>query len=134
MRNLRNVAVMFCLTLTLLGFGLGAHCNPGPAWHAFVDCETAAVKSDLPGVLPLVTTILVSGGTDTAAEAALAGLGIKFGVDTVECAVVAAVVAFTASASQPTTALKSAPTIDHARGLARGNAWLKAHKVTAKTK
>lgn len=132
MKNIAKVVVL-ALGFTVLA---GAHCNPGPAWHEFVNCETAAVKADLPGVLPLVTAILISGGTNAAAEAALAGLGIKFGVDSVECAVLAAVVAFQAAASQPAgvSAVKAAPSPDAVRGLARGNAWLKAHKVTLKAK
>jgi hypothetical protein len=128
MRNLLIASLALFAVIVLPA----AHCNPSAGWNAFVACEQPSIKNDLPQVLPLVIDILLSKGSDVAADAALVGLALKLGTELIECAIVAAVTALTTPpATQPTVWHAGTPTKDEtARAISRGNAWLKTQGVT----
>jgi len=122
---------------------LGAHCQPLPILSDLAKCEETAAAKDLPALLPVVGAIILSGGTNAAVDAALIGIAVQFGADSLDCAVAALKAAWeqiTAPSTQPATqsalVARLVPTVDKAtaaRGIARAEAWLKTRGQTKRT-
>jgi len=132
---MRNWIMSLGLAVTL-AIGLGAHCNPGPVVTGVLNCETAAVKSALPDLLPIVASLLAGGGNNAMVDAALLGLAEKFGLDSLDCAVQAVIAVWAAAADHPEQVNKLLPTFDAkevAKAALRGQAWLKSRGKAPRT-
>ena len=113
------------VVMSLLGLSLlGATCHPAPILADLAKCEETAAVKQFPALVPIVGAVLASGGTNAAVDAALLGLVVAFGVDSVDCAVHAVLAGIgQVSASQPTKMLRGAD-LDTAKVRAQG--WLKS--------
>lgn len=143
MRNLMLAVLMLVAAFVLMG----ATCQSKQAKQAgqnFLKCEQAAALAAVPGIIPVVGAVVASGGTNPAIDASLIGLAIKFGIDTVDCALAAIAEAWqkppaAATATQPDLALKARVSLLHANDVQRAqalklvNGWLKTRGQQIRT-
>ena len=129
---LRSLITVTC-TAVIVALSLGATCNPKPILSDLAKCEGSVAGKDAPALIPILGSILASGGTNAVIDAALLGLVAQFGVDSVDCGVVAVLAGLAqvmgAAATQPGSMKAAAPTL----AVARGTAWLGTRGASKRT-
>ena len=108
-------AVLFCTAST---------CHPGPVLADLGQCEKSAAAKDAPALVPIVIAIRSTASLDAAADAALLGLAVKFGFDSLDCAVQGAVEALKQLAAVPTSQPGTLKAAMMPVPVARGQRWL----------
>ena len=98
-------------TVAVLTLGIGAHCNPTPPVVTnLLDCTVAVVQQAVPDLVPIVASILASGGLNPTLDAALIALAARYGYDVIDCVIIALEAIWQAPASQPAVLVKLVPT------------------------
>lgn len=124
MTRLITFLFIACLTVPLLG----ANCEPKPLLGEFLDCAAGAAVDESPALIPIVTDILITSGSDQSVTAALKGLALQYGKDIVGCAVIAAIEMFKKKSSRPMGYAGVTNAIE-LQGITRGQAWLEKQKL-----
>ena len=123
------VAVLAILSLSLVA----ATCNPKPILFDLGQCEKSAAAKDAPALIPIVISILSTASLDAAADAALLGLAVRFGIDSVDCAMLAAVAGLKQLAGAPTTQPGAMKAALPSQSVGRGQRWLATRGASTRT-
>ena len=113
------------------GLTAGSNCQPKPILADLGHCEASAAVKDLPALVPILGAILASGGTNAAVDAALIGLALKFGADSVDCGIAAVLTGLTQVVAVPAT--QPTKTVGVSLAQLRAQTWLATRGHSTRT-